>query len=434
MSAPQTEIVALVDGREVLRTTLPPGEYLIGRDPEMHLCVEATRVSRRHAKLTLNYFDWLIEDLHSANGTHVGALRIAGPTTIFPSQPITLGNAELHLRRLPMERSDPDLAPQTQALFRYFPLEIRGPRRHRIRRVIARGGMGVVVEAEDLATKRVVAMKVLLSVDSAEHLARFIEEAQITAQLEHPNIIPIYELNVNEQDKPYYTMPLVRGHSLKEVVEAVRGPRPDLAPARALPEMLRAFLAVCDAVGFAHAKGVIHRDLKPQNIMLGRHGEVLVMDWGLAKPPAAAAALLDGDPESRVASLRQDLTRTNLTTAGAVLGTPYFMAPEQATGDSSRVDFRADVYSLGALLYYILTLRPPVEAEDILATVRKVAAGEITPPPKAIRGQALPHLGGRPFPETLAAIALKALSLRPGERHVSAEALAAEVSAIFPFL
>jgi serine/threonine protein kinase len=425
MITPQTEVIALREGREIFRAVLPPGDYLIGREGEVAILVPSEKVSRRHARLMLSYFDWIIEDLGSSNGTRVGGRKASESMMIFPNQEVKVGDVELRLRRLNLDDAKQSLAPQTAALQRYLPDEMRGQGKYRVHGLIATGGMGAVLEAEDQATRRRVAMKVLLDVNTPEDVARFIEEAQVTAQLEHPNIVPIYELNVNELDKPFYVMKLVRGESLTQVLRSLRLERATALERYPLGELLAIFQKVCDAMAFAHSKGVVHRDLKPDNVMLGEFGEVVVMDWGLAKPLGQSAHAGPSGTRARtmVMSLRKENPGVIGTTEGAAVGTPQYMSPEQADGRSHVVDDRADVYALGAILYSILTLQPPIGGTDALEVMRKVVAGEITPPEEAVREHPPRHLPDGILPPNLAAIAMKALSLAPSDRHAGVREL-----------
>ena len=429
MITPQTEVIAMLEGREIYRQALPPGQYEIGRESDSPLQFESDRVSRRHALLTLNYFDWIIEDLGSANGTRVGGKAITEPTFIFPQQEVRVGTVELHLRRLRSDDAAGSLAPQARAALQYLPTEIRGERKYQIVGIIAIGGMGVVLEAHDVSTRRVVAMKTLLSMDSTEDVARFVDEAQITAQLEHPNIVPVYEVNVNELEKPFFTMKLVRGESLKQVIHGLRLERPKTIEQYPLSELLTIFLKVCDAIAYAHSKGVVHRDLKPENVMLGDFGEVLVMDWGLAKPLGHHANVHPTDSSARlmVESLRSSDPSAINTLPGMALGTVQFMSPEQASGNSNRVDARSDIYALGAILYNLLTLRPPIEEANAQEMLTHAATGQITPPNEAIAGHALPHLLDGKLPAKLVDTVLKAMSLDPADRHPTVRTLEAEV-------
>ena len=430
MQTPHTEVTAVREGRELFRAVLPPGEYLIGREGEVAILVPSEKVSRRHARLVLNYFDWLIEDLGSSNGTRVDGKKASERAMVFPSQEVCVGDVELWLRRLPPGAGDGPPAPQVEALNEFLPPELRGRGKFKVHGLIATGGMGTVLEAEDLATRRRVAMKVILGMNSAEEIARFIEEAQVTAQLDHPNIVPVYELNVNEQERPFYVMKLVRGESLMQALNSLRLERPAALAKYPLGELMVVFHKVCDAIAYAHSKGVVHRDLKPDNVMLGEFGEALVMDWGLAKPLGQSANFgSDARIRTMVSSLRQDSPEAIGTSEGTIIGTPQYMSPEQADGRSHVVDGRTDVYALGAILYAILTLRAPVEGEDAAEVMSKVIAGEITPPHDAVRGEKQHHLPGGKLPADLAAISMKALSRRPEDRHADVRELQAAMHA-----
>jgi serine/threonine protein kinase len=417
MVIPETEVIASLDGREIYRAVHPPGDYVIGRDPDVQIRLPSVQVSRRHAQLSLNYFDWSIEDFGSANGTFLGKDPIREMVPLFPQQEVRLGDVVLTLRRLPMPYGDADeLSPQTEAVLRYLPFDLRGMRRYKIHRTIARGGMGVVLEAEDLSTRRRVAMKVLLEIRSAQDVARFVEEAQITAQLEHPNIIPVHDLNVNELDQPFYTMKLVQGESLQDVLDGLRAQKKMTVERYPLQTLLSVFNRVANAIAFAHSKGVVHRDIKPDNVMLGAFGETLVMDWGLAKPlPDLVAQIAARGASRAVKSTRQEDTAQH-TMIGSAIGTPRYMSPEQASGESHAVDLRADIYGLGALLYCLLTLQPPVENGDPSDVLEKVVAGEVVPPEEKVRAQPPIHLPKGAIPPRLSEIAMKALALDPRNR------------------
>jgi hypothetical protein len=204
----------------------------------------------------------------------------------------------------------------------------------------ARGGLGQVSLARDEELNREVALKeILANQDSPVSRQRFLAEARITGQLEHPGVVPVYALGRGADGRPYYAMRFVRGRTLSEAVGAYhRQPTP-----LALRELLRRFQDVCQAIAYAHSKGVLHRDLKPGNIMLGDYGETLVLDWGLAKRLAGGEAGAD----ARSAEAAPAGGVGGVTLAGQVLGTPAFMAPEQAAGQSESVGPAADIYSLG---------------------------------------------------------------------------------------
>ena len=211
---------------------------------------------------------------------------------------------------------------------------------------LARGGMGTVYLVEDTELNRQVAIKVLSTPEMTEDLRqRMIREAQIIARLEHPGIVPVHDVGVLPDGRVYYAMKFVRGLRLDEYVASTR-------------ERLRKFQAVCDAVAFAHAHGVIHRDLKPQNIMIGSFGEVLVLDWGVAKilrdnrvevPSEADTLMLPPDGDSKKSD----------TAHGTIIGTRQYMSPEQSRGEIDQLDERSDIYSLGAVFYFLLTDEAP---------------------------------------------------------------------------
>ena len=223
---------------------------------------------------------------------------------------------------------------------------------------IDRGGMGAILKGRDTDLGRDLAVKVLLEKhrDNLGLVRRFVEEAQIGGQLQHPGIVPVYELGCFDDHRPYFTMKLVNGRTLAAMLEA----RQNLAHDR--PRLLSIFEAVCQTMAYAHARGVIHRDLKPGNVIVGSFGEVQVMDWGLAKVlrtgSLSGVATSEHERETIVQTARSD-SETHASHAGAVLGTPAYMPPEQARGELDSVDERADVFSLGAILCEVLTGHPP---------------------------------------------------------------------------
>ena len=224
--------------------------------------------------------------------------------------------------------------------------------RYQLIECIARGGMGTVYAARDETLDRRVALKVLdVSVADGDLARRLNREARVLALLEHPGIVPVHDVGTLSDGRVFYTMKFVEGQRLDKFIETVTS----------LPDRLRLFLRICDAVAFAHARGVLHRDLKPANVMVGAFGEVLVMDWGLAKILREQSSLQSEDePEATVVHAPQasnspaDATQaTQATGQGTVLGTPGYMSPEQAGGDIARVNERSDIFSLGAVLRFL---------------------------------------------------------------------------------
>jgi serine/threonine protein kinase len=243
--------------------------------------------------------------------------------------------------------------------------------RFRIIRQHARGGLGVVFVAEDQQLHRPVALKQLRDDrgDSDQVRRRFLEEAEITGQLEHPGVVPIYALGIDPQGKPYYAMRFIGGQDMgsrirefhrdyKASNEAFDGPN--------LKHLLRRFLDVCNAMEYAHSRGILHRDLKPSNIMLGKYGETLVVDWGLAKvlpgfSKARFADDLDLPLQNHVAQAIGDVGGE--TRQGEFMGTIAYASPEQLRGDVDRLGPSTDIYSLGAILYEVLTDQPPIQGQ-----------------------------------------------------------------------
>lgn len=279
--------------------------------------------------------------------------------------------------------------------------------RYTVEKPLAHGGMGAVLLIKDGDFQRPAAMKVMLSryAASPEAMERFLAEAQVTAQLEHPNIVPIHDLGVMQDGTVYFTMKYIEGESLGAVVKKLKSEDPAVrAAARAEwteERLLLTFLKVLDGMSYAHAKGVVHRDLKPDNIMLGKHGEVLIVDWGIAKVLGRAEAAARG-----VVNVRQG-DALALTQEGAAMGTLFYMPPEQARGDLAAIDQRSDIYALGATLYELLTTQRPVSGHSAPEILAKVAAGEIT------------HiLTVKPdLHQDLAAIVMKMLAFEPAQRY-----------------
>jgi len=242
--------------------------------------------------------------------------------------------------------------------------------RYRIVRELARGAMGVVYLGRDVSFGRDVAIKVLLDthLGKPEFRRRFAEEARITANLQHPGIIPVYEAGEFPDGRPYYAMRLMTGCTLAEVLAA----RPSVHDDRS--RLLKVFEKVCETLAYTHAQGVIHRDLKPDNVMLGEYGRVKLMDWGVAKVlPESPLAGPPGDPDpppGKPPSLAD--AADGHTRLGRVFGTPAYMAPEQARGRTGQMDERtADVFGLGGLLCSVLTGRPPYTGDNTRVVYRK---------------------------------------------------------------
>ena len=321
------------------------------------------------------------------------------------------------------------------------------PGKHEVISEIGRGGMGAVYEARDGNLRRGVAMKVMLG-DKAdrEQMQRFVEEARITAQLGHPSIVPIYDLGVDAEGDLFYTMKHIQGRDLDEILEDIRCGKPEVIQEFPLTRLLSIFMKTCDAIAFAHSKDVIHRDLKPENIMVGEYGEVLVLDWGIAKILHLAGAELGEQEPGPSAGNHEELAADDrqLTMDGTILGTPQYMAPEQAQGAIDQLDARTDIYALGGILYGILTLRPPVTGSNVHQLLLHVATGKITPPTVHNRESTarhssqdlvrkrpviLKHCPGRRAPAALSAAAMKALATAQDQRYQTVKDLQADTEA-----
>jgi serine/threonine-protein kinase len=267
----------------------------------------------------------------------------------------------LRLRDGPDERTDASLLAASVPA-----CGLSGTGRYQIAGEIARGGVGVVLKGRDADLGREVAIKTLRAEYASRPamVRRLVEEAQIGGQLQHPGVLPVYEMGLDASFRPYFTMKLVRGRTLAALLHDYGKDRARAALER--HRLLSIFDQVCQTVAYAHARGVIHRDLKPSNVMVGAFGEVQVVDWGLAKvltrsvasAASAAGELQPGPGEGEVATVRNGEPGAQ-SVAGSVLGTPAYMAPEQARGEVEKQDERCDVFALGAILYEILNLRPP---------------------------------------------------------------------------
>jgi serine/threonine protein kinase len=266
--------------------------------------------------------------------------------------------------------------PVVDASSRELPADDPARKRYQFLGEIARGGMGAILKGRDTDLGRDLAVKVLLERhrDNPGFIRRFIEEAQIGGQLQHPGIVPVYELGCFDDRRPFFTMKLVKGHTLAALLTA----RPEAAADR--PRFLGIFEAVCQTVAYAHARGVIHRDLKPGNIMVGSFGEVQVMDWGLAKVLRSESVIDKETPEAERETILETArsgSETHASRAGAVLGTPEYMPPEQARGEIDAVDERADVFALGGILCEILTGHPPYSGRTPVEIHQKSTRGDM---------------------------------------------------------
>lgn len=321
-----------------------------------------------------------------------------------------------------LEAPDDDEDDPQKTLRDVVDLAASGAGRYADRDEVGRGGMGEVRRVHDAALRRDLAMKVMRPPASPDdddaptetrHLARFLDEAFITSQLDHPGIVPVHDVGVGDDGRAYFTMKLVRGKNLADVLDEVHSGEGEWTTNRVLGALQR----VCEAVAYAHARGVLHRDIKPANIMVGRYGETYLMDWGLA---CVAGEAPQPPGTSRPGELPDDAEATGWfgSPDTGVIGTPVYMSPEQALGNESLVDERSDVYSLGAILYHLLAGRLPyVEPDELplrLAVLLKVRQG----PPRPLR-EVSPAA-----PESLVRICEKAMAREVKDRYRGASELA----------
>ena len=281
-----------------------------------------------------------------------------------------------------------------------FPeLPRKSNKRYKFIRSIGFGGMKAVLLVLDSDTGREVAMAMMPDFRErpATDLARFVREARLTARLEHPNIVPVHDMGTDLSGAPFFTMKYLRGQSLATLLRRVRRNDPEAVAEYTTDRAMQIFIRVCNAVYFAHSQNVIHLDIKPDNVNLGDFGEVLLLDWGLAAVLRAAddGKRIAGDPALR---------------DGIAKGTPGFMSPEQVAGWNRKLDERADIYALGALLYTMLTLQSPLAGKSVDEILAATARAAIPPPDEV----APPD---RPVPAALEAICHKAMAFKPADRY-----------------
>ncbi|MEZ4301920.1 MAG: protein kinase [Polyangiaceae bacterium] len=278
------------------------------------------------------------------------------------------------------------------------------PERFELRREVGQGGMGSVFEVFDHAMRRRVAIKKLHAAlaSRVEEIALFVAEAQVTGRLDHPNIVPVHDLHIDPEHGAFFVMKLVEGDTLSSLLRDTLVVDPD---GRGLERVLGVFVKVCDAIEFAHSRNVLHLDLKPSNVMVGSHGQVYVMDWGIA-----VECRRDEDGHLRPVGARR-----------GVRGTMAYMPPQQLSPDLSGIDERADVYGLGAILYEMLTGRPPYEPVGDHRDPSRLRKHKVPHPPAVVNKRLLPP--------GLCTIAMRALAAEPDDRYPTVRALHDDVEA-----
>jgi eukaryotic-like serine/threonine-protein kinase len=357
---------------------------------------------------------------HAGNAqASLAAFRVADPIAVDLQE---LPDRELHasLGHLPrMEQKSAELSPESiVTLTRYHAAPAAG--RFRILRPHAQGGLGEVLIAQDQELHREVALKRMHHglADDLPSRARFVVEAEVTAALEHPGIVPVYGLGSSDDGRPYYAMRFIRGHSFKEAIDRYHEARKlgqSGGESLVLRGLIGRFVDVCDAMDYAHSRGILHRDLKPANIMLGKYGETLIVDWGLARMHASqkvAAIEIDEGPVRPFSVVQGQETQW-----GSAIGTPHFMSPEQAAGRLDLLGPTSDIFSLGATLFYVLTGETHVCGDSLGELLQKVQHGEV----------ADVRLRNADIDEALGAICRKAMAKQPGDRYPRVAELARDL-------
>ena len=294
-----------------------------------------------------------------------------------------------------------------------------------IQKKLKSGGMGEVYFIYDKDFQRYSAMKVILP--ELKHDSRiidsFITEARVTAQMEHPNIIPVHDMGFLPAHGIYFTMKLIKGEPLSNILQKIEIGDRDYIKKYDLFNLLSIFRKVCDAVAFAHSKKILHRDIKPHNIMVGEYGEVLLMDWGLSKRIGADETLGEVKKKQKMSSAVKTEENDWVTTElGVVKGSPAFMSPEQALGDVVALDERSDVFLLGATLYHIFTFYPPYLGDDVFDIVLQARNHDLIPPAELGTGRI-------EIPADMSRIIMKALSRDKKDRYANVEQLAEDIDA-----
>jgi WD40 repeat protein/tetratricopeptide (TPR) repeat protein/tRNA A-37 threonylcarbamoyl transferase component Bud32 len=383
----------------ILDKSKPLGHILVEQkalSSERQLLLEA--LVQEHLKQHDNDLEWSLAAVRSIQPVRQELEQIADPD---------LQASLAHLAATCLEGEDPNAT---------RPLAVGTPTssglRFRILRPHAEGGLGRVMVAHDEELNREVALKEIKDwhADNPESRSRFLLEAEITGGLEHPSIVPVYGLGTYADGRPFYAMRFIKGDSLKDAIaafhQAESSDRDSGERTLELRKLLGRFLDVCNAIAYAHSRGVLHRDLKPGNIMLGKYGETLVVDWGLAKPVGRRDVTTTWEEQTlRPASARGAAE----TTPGVAIGTPAYMSPEQAMGRLDLLGPSSDVYSLGATLYTLLTGQASCTGSDRAAVLQQVQRGDFLRP-RQVKREVSP---------ALEAVCLKAMALKPEDRYAS---------------
>ena len=278
------------------------------------------------------------------------------------------------------------------------------------------GAMKNIIRTEDNISGRLIAKAVLKNPNDEQIVESFLREARITALLQHPNIVPLYDMGIDDEGHPFFTMKLIKGLTLKGIIDKLEKGNPDFIRDFPLPKRIDIFLKVCEGMAYAHAEGVAHLDLKPENITVSTFGDVVICDWGLA-----AVIGSDDKIELRLKESVDYYSKRYYTLCGEIKGTPGYMAPEQAKGGEQIKDERTDIYALGSILYELLTLQRAIPGDDVNSIVSNTIKGEILSPVERRTDLSIPS--------SLNAVCMKALKLEPAERYQSVEDIITDIDA-----
>jgi serine/threonine-protein kinase len=339
----------------------------------------------------------------STTSTAFAATAVSGETAAPSFAPPASVSRTTVLPRIDGDGNDVRLLVESRT--RYEPVKLLGA-----------GGMGEVVLVEDQDIRRRVAVKRLLpELTHPSVLARFIDEIRIVGRLEHPNIVPIHDVGVDDLGRYFFVMKYVEGETLESIIDKLAANDPEYVRTYTFEKRIEIFIGILNALAYAHAHGIVHRDIKPANVMIGRYGEVVVMDWGVAKAVDSARDLV-GSAEGELGG-EEKRGRVFATRIGSIIGTPAYMAPEQARGENDRVDARADLYSASVLFHELLALRHPLAgATSVDEVISTVATKERT----FFELLALRHPDHPPPPAELIHFVEKGTALDPARRFQSA--------------
>ena len=427
--------ITLHGGTGILRSTgTGDSEFVLGTEPGPNvLTIAGEGVAPRHVWLSVDEDGVQVEAL--APDTLVNGEKIEGRVRVTAPATVRIGTVTMEIESKSGTLPKPILAAPTENTAHSchaesdvettmaFGMEtqafltgasFRVGTEYAKQAEIGRGGMARIVSAKEVQLERVVAVKISTA-DTKEGEVQFLHEAEVLANLAHPNIVPIHARGTDDLGRAFYSMKLVKGQTLQAIIRKLQTGDSEFLSEHSVQRLLEIFRKVCDAVEFAHATGYLHRDLKPENVMVGEFGEVLVMDWGLAKPIRKIA--IEPGKNDQYAEPEK---------LSYIEGTPQYMSPEQAAGVYGGLDERSDIYSLGAVLYAMLTWTAPVSGASLLEILEKVRTGELTPFETAVQKSAAAR-GSFVIPKALQAIALKAMSTDCSKRYASVGALIADI-------